>query len=97
MLRESPVQLGECGSSPGRSAIARLLSQVPSAETLATTRRPALMRAIFEPSGDHTGPPPTRESIVKCGSVGPIQRWSPAPGVDGIDRIRLGPSRKRVE
>jgi hypothetical protein len=56
---------------------------------------PSLMTAIFDPSGDHAGPAPTRESIEKC-SAGVNQRSSPALSAD-IDRILLVPSRKRDE
>src|SRR5687768_17330802 len=56
---------------------------------------PSLMTAIRDPSGDHTGPAPTRESIEKCAS-GVNHRSSPALSAD-IDRIWLVPSRNRDE
>ncbi len=52
------------------------------------------MAAIFVPSGDHTTPPPPRESIERFASG---TNHVSSPPFDDIVSTWLVPSRKRVE
>ena len=91
--RESAVQLGECAISRPMRFGGPVGS--PLAETGMIVSTPSLITAMRDPSGDHAGPAPTRESIEKW-APGVNQRSSPALSAD-IDRIRFVPSRKRDE
>ena len=93
MCFESPVQLGENAISFVRRRGGP--TGAPVADTGTTSSTPSVISAMCVPSGDQTGPSPTRESIVRFGT-GRYHRSPPVPSASML-RIWFVPSRKRVE
>src|SRR5215203_2727869 len=91
MWRESPCQLGACALSEVTRRGGPCGS--PLDATGHTDRTPSKIAAILVPSGDHTGPPPPRESIDNIGT-GAYHFTSPP--VAAIVWTWFVPSRKRT-
>src|SRR5262245_27802760 len=93
MWRESPCQLGECALS----VVIRRggPSGSPAGDTGHTDSTPSWIAAILVPSGDHTGPPPPRESIDRSGT-GANHLSPPLPSAANVSTW-LVPSRNLVD